>query len=492
MSTTKIRLFTVLALVFLFNFCFWNEKMGVNTLLFGLALLAALVWQFPKSRYSKGFLATGVSTILSAVFIIWHNSDGSKFAFIISAMCAAGFAQQDNYRHILNAWIQYINSTIFMLGAFFRSLRRGATDQQAKPVKSVRGGSRLGVIPIFILIFFYILYYVSNKQFAALSDRFWGQVGRLFAFDISFDRILFVIFALFLCGGAIWPYESGLNEQTPDDMVRTRPKRGTLSFRTPVLGLAQEFSQSKMLLWLLCALLLVVNLTDIAYVWFGVDEKALLDLQSYVHGGTYVLIFSIMLAMGVLFYVFRKNLNFYPENQTLKNASAGWLAMNGILAFSLAIRTGRYIDYHGLASKRIGVLLFLLLVFFGLYTLWQKIRDRRTMFWLWRNSGWAFFILILLNASVSWDTVVTRYNLSGKPRGNIDMNHLLRSVSDKNLYILEEKKSGLHRIMAYPAIDSSNIAEALRYKRQYFETTQDGFTWKSWNYADQRNKKEYK
>lgn len=165
------------------------------------------------------------------------------------------------------------------------------------------------------------------------------------------------------------------------------------------------------------------------------------------------------------------------------------MAQNAVLAFSVGIRNWRYIDIHGLAYKRIGVFLFLLLVFFGIYTLWQKIGQRKTMHWLWKRSGWAFYGLLVLNACISWDTFITRYNLSGRPKGAIDIHYLIHTVSDKNLYILEENKDVLLGSWAYPALDASDVERGISDKRRSFTETQSGITGKSWNGADDRNRR---
>jgi hypothetical protein len=486
MSTRKIQLALVLALVFIFNFLFWNEKMGLNCLVFTPIYLGALWFSFPESRYTRGFQITAIGTLLCAIMITWHNSGAAKLAFFISGMCAAGFAQSSNLKYVLNAFLQYLNSMAFMIAPFFRSMGK---ESDVKVERTTRRKFRLGFLPLLVIVFFYGLYYLSNEKFAALSDGFWSQLGRLFQWDISLSHIFFVIFALLICGGAIWKYNANIIEQTPDDLQHIRPKRNDTTLSHGMLDLVKEYTQSQSLLWILNGMLFLVNCTDIWYVWFDFGDEARQDLKSYVHEGTYSLIFSIVVAIFVLFYVFRKNLNFYPDNQYLKLAATIWLAQNAVLALSVGIRNWRYIDIHGLAYKRIGVFLFLLLVFFGIYTLWQKIGQRKTMHWLWKRSGWAFYGLLVLNACISWDTFITRYNLSGRPKGTIDIHYLIHTVSDKNLYILEENKERLPNISAYPAMGAAEIEDQISDKRRKFTETQSMITGKSWNGADDRNRR---
>lgn len=491
MQQAKTQLLLVLIGVLLFNFSFWQENLGLNTLIFTLFYLASLWFIFSESRNSRNFWITAGGTLLTAVMIVWHNSGAAKFAWFISAMCAAGFAQERALRFVLSALWQYLWGWWQSPRHFFESLNPGSTVTPQRKW-SLRRSIGLAFAPSMVVLVFYFLYYFANDKFAALADAFWRQVGNLLVFDISIPHVLFVVLGFFLVGAAFWRNETNLAKSdlaAPDELARIRPPRKRYFETLEMLGLKREYSQATLLLWMLNALLMVVNATDVFYVWFGFDEAAQQDLKGYVHQGTYFLIASILLAMAVLFYVFRKNINFFPNNKNLKTAAGIWLIQNAVLAISVCVRNARYIDFHGLAYKRIGVILFLALVFFGLFTLWRKIRDRRTMSWLWRQNGWAFYALLILNACVSWDVFITRYNLSDRPKSAIDVHYMIYTVSDKNLFLLEENASALAQKAMYPQMSESDIQRGIELKRERFDTKMQGLTWKSWNAADARNQR---
>lgn len=489
MHKARTQLLLVFIGVFLFNFLFWQENFGANTLIFTLFYLAALWLLFPKSRKTRGFMLTAGGALLTALMVVWHNSGAAKFAWLISAMCAAGFAQEHELRFVFSALRQYLWGWWQSPRHFFETLNPGTTEGTPRE-RSFRRSIGLAFVPLLVVFVFYFLYYFANDKFAALSDAFWRQVGNLLVFDISVPHLLFVIFGFFMVGAAFWRNDTSLAKTdlaAPDELQRVRPPRKRYFETLEMLGLRREYRQAILLFWMLNALLLVVNLTDIRYVWFGFDEAAQQDLKGYVHKGTYFLIASILLAMAVLFYVFRKNLNFLPRNKNLKTAAGIWLIQNAVLAISVCVRNGRYIDFHGLAYKRIGVILFLALVFFGLITLWHKIRDCRTMSWLWRQNGWAFYTLLLLNACISWDVLITRYNLSSRPKGAIDVQYMINEVSDKNLFLLEENFDSLAQKEMYPIMAESDIRRGIERKRQIFNVKMRDISWKSWNGTDARN-----
>ena len=134
--------------------------------------------------------------------------------------------------------------------------------------------------------------------------------------------------------------------------------------------------------------------------------------------------------------------------------------------------------------------LFLLLVVFGLRTLWLKIRDARSRFWLFKQNGWAVFVLLIANACIPWDTFITGYNLFTPTRKEaIDVNFLLHQVSDKNLFLLEENLELLKSKTVWPEQSPEEIEQTMHQKRTEFDLAQSRLSWKSWNVADARNRK---
>ncbi len=490
MDKTKQSLALVLLGTALFNYLFWEETEGLNVLVFSVFWVTSLAWLFPESRRNLAFWASGGGLLVAAGMVVWHHSVAADFAFYIALACSAGFAQVRELRFVLHAAGQYFFSLFYPVKKFRESLPSTGGGFWAGFAK-LRRRAGVGCLPLVVAFVFYCLYYFANEHIAALADRFWAEFWRIFSFDFSIAHALFVLLGFFVVGAALWyTRTAAVPENAEPDFLERRPKSDkNYQSQWPLLGLAREHRQSVFLLVLLNLMLFVVNWTDIQHVWFAFDEAARADLKGYVHEGTYVLIASILLAMGVLFYVFRGNLNFFSRNQFLKKAALVWLVQNCILAVSVAVRTGRYIEFHGLAYKRIGVLLFLALVFFGLFTLGKKIVERRSFFWLWVQNGWAVFALLIANACVPWDTFITQYNLFGPVRGSIDVQFLLHTVSDKNLRLLENNVELLKQKETYPALGPNEVEQAIGRKRW---AVNDRLlfrkTWKSWNAADEANR----
>jgi len=193
--------------------------------------------------------------------------------------------------------------------------------------------------------------------------------------------------------------------------------------------------------------------------------------------------------MGVIIYYFRGNLNFLKNNTRLKQLAYVWIGLNVVMAISAAIRNMRYIDFHGLAYKRIGVMLFLGLTFYGLYTMFLKVRDKKTLSFLLNKNGWAAYFCLILACLFNWDTLITSYNLNKETKGQINIPWLLYTTSDKNLYQLLENRELLKEKDSYPTITNEFIDENLEKNRKQFQHKMSRLSWLSWNYSDYRNQK---
>ena len=193
-----------------------------------------------------------------------------------------------------------------------------------------------------------------------------------------------------------------------------------------------------------------------------------------------------MLAMSIIIYYFRCNLNFYSKNKTLQYFTYAWIFQNAILAYSVGMRNFRYIEYHGLAYKRIGVVIFLIAVIFGLITMFKKVQEQRSLYYLVNRNAWAVYILLCLASLVNWDVAITRYNILAETKRPLDIEFLTQGVSDKNLFLLKKYNDEIVKKLP-PGYTQTTLNKFYNKKRKRIEEKKDKYTWLSWNYADFRN-----
>jgi hypothetical protein len=241
---------------------------------------------------------------------------------------------------------------------------------------------------------------------------------------------------------------------------------------------------------MLNVLLLFINAIDIIYVWFGFSYAPNINLTQYVHEGTGMLIFSIVLAMFVLLFFFRGNLNFYKKNKLLRYGAYGWILQNAVLVVSVLLRDYYYIVHMGLAYKRIGVLVFLIMVLMGLITVFIKIHQRKTAYYLWRVNGWFAIGLLVAASCIHWDETIASYNLAHKNTVPLDIKFLL-TLSDKTLPLLEKNQDVLNAKTEsvsgegeYLLRSTQTAQEIFEMRKKEFFDRQKTYSWLSWNVTD--------
>lgn len=484
MKKTLISNGLLLVGVILYNLLFWQEKLGLNILIFSSFILGGLYALNHENGLSKTATITMAGTMLTAVMVVFHNSLLSKIVHISSLIATIGFVQQRELRFF---WYGLGLALYSLLEVPLKWKRQfGTLGLSLRGWGSLGRYIKLGLFPIVIVIGFYGLYAAGNPTFAKLSGDFWSAVFTfLFGWieAISPYRIFFMLISIYLLSSVFWkPTSEWFQQREIAHQFILQRKRRPMTWKISMISLKNEYQVATILVWSLNVLLLFVNGVDINYVWFNVGEMSAADLSVFVHAGTYLLIFAIFSAMFILLYFFRGNLNFYRKNQALKYAAYVWIIQNMILAFSVGMRNYHYVHHYGLAYKRLGVFIFLLLTLFGLVTFYQKIRKLKTpYFLLWINS-WILYGVMVGLTCINWDIAITQYNLTHTIHSGIDTNFLLRDVSDKNLYLLYEYKDSLQ---------AKRRAEILDYevnrKKSSFLNKQKKYGWASWNYADYRN-----
>ncbi|MCX6249457.1 MAG: DUF4173 domain-containing protein [Bacteroidetes bacterium] len=209
-------------------------------------------------------------------------------------------------------------------------------------------------------------------------------------------------------------------------------------------ALKNEYKAGVFLLLILNLILLILNLIDISWVWFNFNWEGQY-LKQFVHEGTYLLIISILISIILVLYYFRGNLNYYPNNRLLKYLSYIWLGQNGILTVSVAIRNFWYIHYFALAYKRIGVIIFLILTIYGLYTVFIKVMQKKSSFYLFKSNAYGFFLILIVSSLINWDNFIAAYNFKNSDKSFLHLD-FLATLPDKSLPYMDKTLSKLYKI----------------------------------------------
>ncbi len=494
MNKELLNSFLVLLGALIYCVIFWCEKLGLNVLVYATFLIGALYLLRKDAFSQRNVQLAAFGMLFTAILVVTHNSLIAKAIHFLSVGVLVGLSQLPAMRFILYAFLMYIVNFFEAPIQALQSLMKIPSLLSGKKQRTY-GFSSIW-LSVLIVPIFYMIYYFTNQEFAAISDTFWGQIGRLLSFDWNFARIFFFIMGIVITGAALWNHTMiDFSRYTKFGETLNANEQNNSEERT-----LHHYKSGLVLLLTLNCLLLFNNGLDIVYVWGKMDmARTSSALKEFVHSGTYILIVSILMAIAVVNYVFRGSVNFMANNQKIKYLGYAWLAQNAFLVLTVACRNWQYIDQFGLAYKRIGVFIFLILVLAGLWFMALKIRDKRNLFYVNVRMAWAIYAVLVLTALVPWDKFITQYNINAYAKNkNIDLDFLVNTISDKNLGILYQNQAQLQSINqdVMPSYESESynpkidFAEALDRKRKNFVTTQNEYSIWSWNWPDYNTRKE--
>jgi hypothetical protein len=512
-SRNKI-IIVLLALTAVFNFLFWGEKLALNLFIYVLLLAAAAVVFNKDSVKNPKVIAVFLAVLYLGCMVVYNNSIFSIFACIAGFIVLNGLIHQPRLRTIISAVLTSLGSFILFPYNAVEEIKYNSRRHRyfAKFLKA----SKLALLPVLIFCIFYAIYAYSNPIFNDYSNSFWDEIrkflNRIFI-DYPPERIIFIFFGLFIVTGVLFNHgikvflkidESFLNTLIRDKYRKLTSRIGVRAdypkafknlFRFKMKSLLTEHKIGIILLAMVNVLILILNIIDVSFVWFGFDSSRVDNLAYFVHEGTGYLIFSILLSMAILLFFFKGNLNFYSGNFILKFLAYLWIIQNGIMAISVMLRNYYYINYYyALSYKRIGVMIFLLLVFTGLVTMFIKIYKKKTLFYLLKVNSIAVFAVMILMGSLSWDYHIAKFNLQNPDKSAIDVSYLF-TLSDEVLPILDGNKNLLNSEFMFREGFRRYIQNGLielKYREKKFFEDREQYSWLSWNYSDFKTEEYFK
>lgn len=445
---TKNRAFILTGFItLLFTLLFYHQMVGLNLLLFELILIPLFLWQTGiRKLTANGWLLTA-GVALTAIFTLIHAS-----AFVITMNIAALF--------LWIGWLLLPSGRSFVSFAWLavENLGRAPVNGLSQILTSMgdHGSIRLRIrqlayiiVPLFLGCFFLLLYATANPWFEKILIRILEFPEKWIT--LLLNHINFSLTGVLVLGFAtsvLFVFRkrekniAAWDENTTEYLQRYRLKKRIRPFH--FLVLKNEYRAGMFLLIILNLLLLLQNVLDIWFVWIHFEWNGQY-LRQFVHEGTFMLILSILISIGIILWLYRGNLNFIPGNRYLRQLSYAWLLQNMILVISVAVRNGWYIYYFALAYKRIGVFIFLALTLIGLITVFIKVLRCKTPFYLLRINALAVFILLMITSLVNWDGVIARYNFSHYQHAFVHLDWLC-TLSDKALPSLDKSKEELAQI----------------------------------------------
>ena len=302
----------------LFSILFYDRSIGLNVTIFSLITIVFLVIYNSEKFKNKTTLLHTIAYVLSAIFVFVNHS-----SLTVIANCAAFFTLVGTVSQSSNSiYVQWFNGIYTTVAGFFhRNLDKNEDAQKVdwkKDIDLLHWAKLIGIPLVFVIVFI-LLYKNGNPIFNDLVS----QIN----FDfINIQWVLFTVLGYYLFSNISKPIQvepaTSLDLKTENELYQSD------NFSEEKLKKEKQLGTT--LLGLLNALLVFYIITDVMSL-SSIETSKASELSNHVHSGINTLIASIIIAIGIILYFFRGNLNFYTENRTLKNIAFSWIILNVIL-----------------------------------------------------------------------------------------------------------------------------------------------------------------
>lgn len=508
-QSNSVRVLIVFAVIF--AFLFHRQYLGLNVVIFEGLLLGWFAYT-KQLRLQTFFekIVTG-TVILTLAFTVINHSLWSYMIHFSVLFIFIGVLIAPKTRSLINIVGMSLSNVFLSYNELFEK-------KQEDPVKMEKSSKRriqfrrlkYYLIPLAVIILFATLYGFANPEFGEYVDAILGELYQTLRYLIQsidflwiFTFILGFIISIFLFKRRKNKVLEKNDAESLDDKLRVKNKPASSMMR-----LKNEYRAGIFLFGALNLLLLLMNIMDIDRVWFNFEFEGQY-LKQFVHYGTIVLIIAILLSIVLVLTFFRGNLNFYKKNVWLKRLCYLWLGQNALLAISAGIRNYYYIQYYSLAYKRIAIIFFLILVLYGLFSVFIKIRDTRSNFYMLRKNAVAWLLVFTVSAGFNWDRVIAQYNFDRHEGAFVHLN-FLASLSDSALPYLDQPtdkvvsidkrqgkwlgslSSGRHSYRKYRNMymTPEKYGMLIEFRKVVFKKRWSRKSWLEWNYAEWKAYKE--
>jgi hypothetical protein len=396
MKTPQLILTTTL----LFIILFYDEYLGLNLGILGIAYAILTYFKTPISNKNRTFFILIATSVLSSVAFAWFGDFVSFLAVIFSLFLLAMKSKNTDLKSMLIFPIFITNAFTFIYRIF--------QFQEWLPKRNTKGNLQkiisIIIIPALFILIFLAIYSSGSDHFS----RFFTNIN----FDFNFFEllglsILGLFFAFNFWNFKVYDFNSKQNNALKNDFIdKNKIYKPTYSF----LDINAERSSGIVSLIALNALLIIFIFT-FNYEQFVEIPKTPNQLSAETHERVNAVIMSIIMAIVVILFYFKGNFNFDDKAKSLKILAKIWIVLNAVLVISAILKNAEYVINYGLTYKRLGVYAFLTLSIIGLIMTFFKIQKRKTNAFLFNTMTWFFYGTVLVCSFVNWGGIITNHNM---------------------------------------------------------------------------------
>jgi len=464
----------LLALVAIFDVLFYQQQLGLNVFVFSIVLIITSLIQRIDLVFNFKWQLYSVSLVLAALCTLFYGDFLSVFTTLISiTMLASLFIDKQSSVIVsfANAALTYVCSPYTIIKTYIHQIGNWNTKKDKYGIVKIE----LSVLVIAITLIFFYIYRSSNVFFYSFTKN----INLDF---ISFSFILFTLNAILLLYSffnikKFVFFYNYIDKPQKTIVLYSDSENNDVNSR-----LTLELFTGRLLLILLNFILFIVNILDFNF-FINRNLPSGISYSEFVHQGVGLLIFSIFLAISIILYLFRGNLNYHANTKLLRVLAYIWVVQNTFIVVSIILRNSMYINAMGLTEKRIGVYVYLLLSSIGLILTLIKVKKAYTNAFYIRSLSTIFFIIMLIACPINWDTVIAKYNL--KRKDAMQNFNYLTSLSSSTIPVLDRYiKNSKIMLHCDSIVNQQNKKDLDRVIYNFLENYYQKRSWQSYMYSN--------
>jgi hypothetical protein len=416
----------LIAAAIIFSTLFYQQATGLNYLLFTFLVTSVIAFFNTENLKKWQWWYYAAIANISGFAVFYCNSNLSVLASVVSILVLSG--KSFNYKNsiFINlsfSFFSIISSIVFVVIDYVKFKKQTPLNEDKKNRKVYFGI----FVALIIAIVFFALYQQANplfKEFTKNINLSWISIG----------WCLFTVWGFLVIYGLV--YYRQLDQLTNLDINANKTITNIIDesekqiTNNTVIALA--------LFGLLNMMLVFVNALDITNLLGSHELPKGVLLSDFVHNAVWSLVFSIVIAVGLIMWFFKGDLNFNKQSKTLKYLVYFWILQSAIMVISAMVRNSWYVAEYQLSYLRIGVYVFLSLSLVGLFFTFLKICQTKSAWYLVRQNFETWFLILGLCSLINWDKLISDYNISNaKSMKALDKTYLI-SLSNANLPELTE------------------------------------------------------
>lgn len=443
-----------LILTLVFVLLFYQQTPGLNIAIFSMLLILGLVL-LKRNLQHPAYVYVLFMTAATAVCI--YGNALAMMAWLLMLFILSGkltFTRASMVAAVMPGGLNMLNALIVNSGR--RLLKK---KHSSAPVILM-----LALVMV-VAVIFMLLYIDSSAGFSKLVSSINWHIP-----NIQFWIVL--LWGAFVC--------NAIYQHAPKSVLRyfLLPGREKLK-GTQVKEPAVWITSANTLFATLCILTSIVVVSDLVFILTGTLTNHNPEFYSgIVHEGVGSLVFSMLLALLLLFVFFEGKVNFLEKRALAKKLAYAWIGLNVALLLLTAFKNCLYVNELGMTYKRIGVWYFLLAAGIAMLVAMIKIRQDMNLMFVARKVFAAYVLALVISSLVPWELIVTKFNIQqAESRGGLADTDYLLHLDGHNLHLIDVH---LSRTIAAQGITSGPYVEELKWLREEELAQQEEIHKKDW------------